>query len=127
MYGAAAPIIGTVVAVAVSSLALLIAGKSPITTFQEMWKAIDGTEPVVGIINRSVPYYIAGVAVAIGFKMRLFNIGVDGQYLLAALFAAAFGFGIGSWNLPAPVWVLLTKLVAVVVGMTWAAIRRCSR
>ena len=122
VYGAAAPIIGTVVAVAVSSLALLIAGKSPITTFQEMWKAIDGTEPVVAIVNRSVPYYIAGVAVAIGFKMRLFNIGVDGQYLLAALFAAAFGFGIGSWNLPAPVWVLLTTLVAVVVGMTWAAI-----
>ena len=79
------------VAVAVSSLALLIAGKSPITTFQEMWKAIDGTEPLVSIVNRAVPYYIAGVAVAIGFKMRLFNIGVDGQYRLAALFAAAFG------------------------------------
>ena len=44
VYGAAAPIIGTVVAVAVSSVALLIAGKSPITTFQEMSKAIDGTE-----------------------------------------------------------------------------------
>ena len=30
-------------------------------------------------------------AVAIGFKMNLFNIGVDGQYRLAALFAAAAG------------------------------------
>ena len=28
---------------------------------------------------------------AIGFRMNLFNIGVDGQYRLAALFAAVVG------------------------------------
>ena len=32
-----------------------------------------------------MPLYVAGVAVAIGFKMNLFNIGVEGQYLMAAL------------------------------------------
>ena len=32
-----------------------------------------------------------GLAVAIGFKMGLFNIGVDGQYRMAALLAAAAG------------------------------------
>ncbi len=67
-----------------------------------MWKSIDSTASVVAIVNRAVPYYVAGVAVAIGFIMRLFNIGVDGQHQMAALFAAAFGFGIGSWGLPAP-------------------------
>ena len=45
-----------------------------------MWQTIDSTESVVIIINQAVPYYVAGVAVAIGFKMNLFNIGVDGQY-----------------------------------------------
>ena len=52
-----------------------------------MWKTIDSTQSVVLIINTAVPYYIAGVAVAIGFKMNLFNIGSNGQYLLAALVA----------------------------------------
>ena len=105
LYGVAAPVLAAVVAVAVSSIALLIAGESPRTAFVEMWKSIDSTASVVAIVNRAVPYYVAGVAVAIGFIMRLFNIGVDGQHQLAALFAAAFGFGIGSWGLPAPLYV----------------------
>ena len=122
LYGVAAPVLAAVVAIAVSSIALLIAGESPRTAFLEMWKSIDSTASVVAIVNRAVPYYVAGVAVAIGFIMRLFNIGVDGQHQLAALFAAAFGFGIGSWGLPAPIYVLSIFLVAVLVAMAWAAI-----
>ena len=122
LYGVAAPVLAAVVAVAVSSIALLIAGESPSTTFLEMWKSIDSTASVVAIVNRAVPYYVAGVAVAIGFIMRLFNIGVDGQHQLAALFAAAFGFGIGSWGLPAPLYVASIFVVAVLVAMVWASI-----
>lgn len=121
-YGLTAPLVAAFVAIAVSSIALLIAGDSPATAFSEMWQSIDGTEPVVAIINRAVPYYIAGVAVAVGFKMRLFNIGVDGQHQLAALCAAAFGFGIGAWGLPAPLYVASIFAVAVLVSMVWAAI-----
>ncbi len=122
VYGLAAPLLAAAVAVVVSSVALLIAGDSPITAFREMWSSIDGTQPIVAIINRAVPYYVAGVAVAVGFKMRLFNIGVDGQHQLAALFAAAFGFGIASWKLPAPLYVAAIFLMAVLVSMIWAAI-----
>ena len=122
VYGIAAPVLAAVVAVAVSSIALLMAGESPRAAFVEMWKSIDGTAPLVAIVNRAVPYYVAGVAVAIGFIMRLFNIGVDGQHQLAALAAAAFGFGIGSWGLPAPLYVVSICVVAVLVSMVWAAI-----
>ena len=68
-----------------------------------------------------MPYYIAGVAVAIGFKMRLFNIGVDGQYLLGAFWGRSSA-SIGGANLPTPIYVTLIALVAVVTGMIWAAI-----
>ena len=67
-----------------------------------MWKIVDSTQSLVLIINQAVPYYVAGVAVAIGFKMNLFNIGVDGQYRLATLFAAWVGASI---SLPAPLHV----------------------
>ena len=50
-----------------------------------MWEYVTTADSLVAIINRAVPYYVAAVAVAIGFKMNLFNIGVDGQYRLAAL------------------------------------------
>jgi general nucleoside transport system permease protein len=117
--GAQAPIIAAVVAFVVASIALLVAGDNPINAFREMWQTIDSTESVVIIINKAVPFYVAGVAVAIGFKMNLFNIGVDGQYRLAALFAAACGAAV---TLPAPIHVLFILLVAVSVGAAYAAI-----
>ena len=49
------------------------------------------TDSQVYILNKATTYYLAGLAVAIGFRMNLFNIGVDGQYRLAAFFAAVVG------------------------------------
>jgi simple sugar transport system permease protein len=39
---------------------------------------------LINIINAGSVYYLSGLAVAIGFRMNLFNIGVDGQYRLSA-------------------------------------------
>jgi simple sugar transport system permease protein len=115
----AAPAVAAVVAIVVSSIALIVSGNSPFTAFLEMWKTIDSTESVVLIINRAVPYYIAGVAVGIGFKMNLFNIGANGQYVLAALIAAWAG---AEMSLPAPLHVTAILVIAVTVGAMYAAI-----
>ena len=119
MGGVLAPVLSAVVAVVVSSIALLIADESPVTAFREMWQTIDSTQSVVLITNRAVPYYVAGVAVAIGFKMNLFNIGAAGQYQLAALLAAGAGAAVA---LPAVIHVSFVFVVAIVVGAAYAAI-----
>ena len=114
-----APLIAGAVAIVVSSIALLLSGNSPSEAFTEMWKVLDSTESVVGIINKAGWYYVAGVAVAIGFKMGLFNIGADGQYRLGALFAAYLG---AKADLPAVLHVPYIILIGVLVGAAWAAI-----
>jgi len=114
-----APIAAAVAAILISSIALLISGNNPIDAFREMWQTIDSTESVVLIINRAVPYYIAGVAVAVGFKMNLFNIGSNGQFILAALVAGWAGAQV---SLPPPIHVTFVFLVAIVVGGGWALI-----
>ncbi len=114
-----APLIAAVVAIAISSIALLISGNNPVEAFQEMWKTIDSTQSVVTIINTAVPLYIAGIAAAIGFKMNLFNIGTNGQYLLAALVAGWAGAEV---SLPPIIHVPFVILVAIVVGGSWALI-----
>jgi simple sugar transport system permease protein len=113
------PGIAAVAAMAISSIALLIAGSNPIDAFQAMWQSIDSTESVVIIINKAVPFYIAGVAVAVGFKMNLFNIGSNGQFILAALIAGWAGAEV---SLPAPLHVAFIFLVAIAVGGAWALI-----
>jgi simple sugar transport system permease protein len=51
--------------------------------------------------------------------MGLFNIGVEGQYRLATILAAAVGAAV---TLPAPLHVLLIVVVAALVGALWAGI-----
>jgi ABC-type uncharacterized transport system permease subunit len=59
------------------------------------------------------------VAAAIGFRMGLFNIGVEGQYLLASYTAATFA---GAALLPGAVNILATLVIAMAVGAIWAGI-----
>jgi simple sugar transport system permease protein len=51
--------------------------------------------------------------------MNLFNIGVDGQYRLAAVVAAYVG---GAISLPAPLHVTVIVITAVLVGAMWASV-----
>jgi len=51
--------------------------------------------------------------------MGLFNIGVQGQYSLAALIAAAAGAAV---SLPAPLHVLFVLVVAMATGAAWAGV-----
>jgi ABC-type uncharacterized transport system permease subunit len=115
----AAPLLALAFALLVTTLILIASGHPPLEVYQQMWQY--GTQPdsLVLTINLATTYYIAAVAVAIGFKMNLFNIGVDGQYRLAALFAAFVG---GRVSLPPVLHVTLILTVAMVVGALWAGI-----
>jgi simple sugar transport system permease protein len=117
--GLLAPALAAAVAIVVSCLALWFSGNSIPDAFSAMWRSIRSVESVVSIINGATPYYVAGVAVAIGFKMNLFNIGANGQYRLAALLAGAAGAAV---DLPAPIHVAFIFLIAIAVGGFWAAI-----
>jgi len=114
-----APLIALLFAVAIAALALVAVGVNPAEAFGLMWDFGTTSTSVASIINRAIPLYVSAVAVAIGFQMKMFNIGVEGQYLVAALFAGWVG---GSMNLWRPLHVFIVILVAVVVGAIWAGI-----
>jgi simple sugar transport system permease protein len=101
------------------SVILAATGVNPFAAFQSMIEYAGQPRTQVLILNQSTTYYLSAIAVAIGFRMNLFNIGVDGQYRLAAILAAAFA---GNVALPAPLHVGLTILVAMTVGAMWAGI-----
>jgi len=115
----AAPVIALLFAMTLTSVVLLVAGHSPGLAFSQMLDF--GTQPasIVQLLNKSAGYYLSALAVAIGFRMNLFNIGVDGQYRIAAMVAAVVGAAV---NLPPVLHVGLIVLVAVVVGAAWAGI-----
>ena len=115
----AAPIAAVVFATIASSIFLIIAGSNPFSAYGDMFEYGSRLEIQVDILNRATPLYISGVAAAIGFRMNLFNIGVEGQYRLAAIVAAYVG---ASVSLPAFFHVALILLVAMLVGGAYAGV-----
>ncbi|MBB2909591.1 simple sugar transport system permease protein [Streptosporangium becharense] len=114
-----APVLAIAFAALVTMAVLWLTGDPPVETLASM--AEYGVQPrsIVLTLNEATTYYLSALAVAVGFRMNLFNIGVDGQYRLAALTAAAVG---GAVTLPAPLHIALIVFVAVLVGAGWAAI-----
>jgi len=115
----AAPVAAIVFATVLSAIILLLAGSNPITAFGDMLEHGTKTGTIVDMLNRATPLYLSGVAAAIGFKMGLFNIGVEGQYQMGAFFAAAAG---GAIVLPEGIHLIFIILVAMAVGSLWAGL-----
>ena len=115
----AAPTAAVLFATIASSIFLVIAGSNPFTAYGDMFEYGSRLEIQVDILNRATPLYISGVAAAIGFRMNLFNIGVEGQYRLAAIVAAYVG---ASVSLPAFFHIALILIVAMLVGGAYAGV-----
>jgi general nucleoside transport system permease protein len=114
-----APVIAVAFALVLSSIVLIVSGSSPLTAYWDMLRNGGRLETVVDMLNRATPLYLAGIAAAIGFRMNLFNIGVEGQYTLAAFFAAVAGAHI---VLPSVLHVMVILLVAMAVGAAWSGL-----
>ncbi|GAA1652793.1 ABC transporter permease [Nonomuraea maheshkhaliensis] len=115
--------VAVVLAIAICSVAIVIAGGSPLdalAAFFDFGRSESAESNSVAVfLNRAVPLFIAGLAVAVGFRMNLFNIGVEGQYRVAALCAAYVG---STFTAPAPIQIGVIILVAAAVGGLYALI-----
>ena len=118
-YALAAPVLAIAFALLLTSILLIVTGIDPWSTYSAMIEYGSRPRTQVNILNSATTYYLSAVAVAIGFRMNLFNIGVDGQYRLAAMLAAAFA---GFVHLPAVISQIATIAIAMLVGAMWAGI-----
>lgn len=84
---------------------------------QALYKAI---YPFTESLTTATPYIFAGLAVALGFRCGLFNIGAEGQFFIGALASAWVGYSLLGvpWYLHLP----LALLAGAIGGALWAAI-----
>jgi general nucleoside transport system permease protein len=113
------PVVAIVFSALLCTVALLISGGNPANALVAMVTQVGKSTTAVDIVNSATIYYLIGIAVAIGFKMNLFNIGVEGQYRMGAVAGAIVG---GRTNLPPVLEPLLIILAAVVAGALYAAL-----
>ena len=80
----------------IAGIVLLVTGHNPLTTYRQLF---DAAFPDPGSLRQTLitttPLIFTGLAAAAAFRMRLFNIGAEGQLYLGAIFGAAAGLYLG--------------------------------
>ncbi len=103
------PILSAVIAVLLAAIPLAFAGAEIGPAYAEMFKSVFGsTFAVSEMLTRATPLIFTGLAAALAFRARLWNIGAEGQLYLGAMAAVTIGAGV----LDAPAIILLPLIIA---------------
>lgn len=115
------PLASVVVAAIVAGVVLAATGHNPLTTYQHIVQA-SITQP--GAFSQTLvsmtPLLFTGLAAAVAFRMRLWNIGGEGQLYWGAIGASGAGLLFRSW--PGPLLILVMMAAGLLAGMLWASI-----
>jgi len=102
---------------------------NPVKILQAISQALSGggLQPLLSAVRgpsdslvQAVPYIFAGLAVALGFRAGLFNIGAEGQIGVGWIVAAVVGFAFP--GLPMAIHLPLAVVAGAVVAGLWGAI-----
>lgn len=112
---AGAPVAAVLSALALAAVPLRFAGANLVGAYRQMAVASFGSWfALAETLTRATPLILTGLAVAVAFRARLWNIGAEGQLYLGATVAVALGSG--AVSLPAPLLLPLVLLGAASAG-----------
>jgi len=115
------PLIAVLAAFLVGGILVALIGDDPIQTYALLiGSALSWPDGIGYTLFYATPLIFTGLAVAMGFRCGLLNIGAEGQLTVAA-FATAWA-GISFANSSAWMLIPLTCLVAIASGALWATI-----
>jgi general nucleoside transport system permease protein len=109
------------IALLLGSFLILAYGENPVDVYRSIFNASLGSVDGIGyVLAIATPLIFAALAVSVCFKGGLFNIGVEGQYLVAMITAAVAELNLDF--LPGFLLVPAVLIAAMLGGMIWAAI-----
>jgi simple sugar transport system permease protein len=124
----AAPLAAIAFAMALAAIPLALAGADVLAAYRQMAVASLGSPFALSeTLTRATPLILTGLAAAVAFRARLWNIGAEGQLYLGAVVAVALGSG--ALSLAPPVLlplVLAASALAgalLMLGPTWLKLR----
>ena len=116
---------GAVGAMVVVGILLLLTGRNAFLIFWQALDAIFGRQRgIEGVALRAIPILMTALGVALSLRMKVWNIGSDGQFLMGAL--AAVGVGI---HMDGPGWLVLILMAAAatLAGAAWILVPALAR
>ena len=120
------PVLAIAATVIVASLLAMLAGANPFAVLGLILKGAAGSKfAVLETLNRATPLIFTGLAVAVAFRARLWNIGAEAQLYAGALMTVVLGTGALPWSATAllPTLVLVSMLAGAAVLLVPALLK----
>jgi general nucleoside transport system permease protein len=114
------PVVALVLVLVLMSLAMLVAGTSPIQGFEALIVgALGGRNQIGETLVATSALLFPALGIALAFRAGLFNIGAEGQLIAGAFCAGALGPAL---HLPPPLAIALLLIAGAFGGGVWGAI-----
>lgn len=111
---ATAPLAAIFAALVLAAGLIAAAGVNPLTAYAEMLRGALGSRlSITEMLTRATPLILTGLAAAVAFRARLWNIGGEGQFYVGALTTAWIGHSLG---LPGPIGVAVLMVCGMAAG-----------
>lgn len=114
------PLIASMAAFIIGAIILLVMGTNPMTAYRAMLNGAFGNQNAIAeTIVKAVPLLLIALGICIAFRAKVTNIGAEGQMIVGALLATAFGLAV-DW----PGWLVLpmAMLIGFFGGALWGSI-----
>ncbi|ATG36570.1 ABC transporter permease [Phaeobacter piscinae] len=109
------PALALLATFAIAALLAQIAGGEPLSIFGLILTGAFGSKfALLETLNRATPLIFTGLAIAVAFRAKLWNIGAEAQLYAGAVITVVLGTG--ALSLPAPLLLPLLGLAAMVAG-----------
>lgn len=111
---ATAPLVAIFAALVLAAGLIGAAGVNPLSAYAEMLRGALGSRlSITEMLTRATPLILTGLAAAVAFRARLWNIGGEGQFYVGALVTAWIGHSLG---LPGPIGVAVLMVCGMAAG-----------
>ena len=106
----------------VGAVVIVISGASPVEAYRTMLdSSAGGWRPLTRTLVLATPLILTGLAAAVAFRMKVWNIGAEGQLYMGAIAAAGLAVALPSGT-PKLLLLLVIMVAGAVAGALWAGI-----
>lgn len=114
------PLASLLAAGVVGALILRVAGNSPLEAYETMIdSSLNGWRPLSRTLTLATPLILTGLAAAVSFRMKIWNIGAEGQLYMGAIASSGLALALPA-DLPKVVMIVLVLLGGAAAGAVWA-------
>lgn len=119
----AVPVGSVVFAFLIVAVVLVATGHDPLTTYKQLFDAAFVQKGAIDqTLIAATPLAFTGLAAAAAFRMKLYNIGAEGQMYIGAIAAAAAGLYFGRSGDPSAFVIAAMVVAGCAGGLAWGLI-----